>query len=60
MLAGVGTDREDSIDSMFIAAINKISGSSLECRSQFLKVCHFALFVGLDLLMHTYLGNLEK
>lgn len=47
MLAGVGTEREDSIDSVFVTAINKISGGFLKCCSQRTRVCHFAPFAGL-------------
>lgn len=60
MLAVVGTEREDSIDSVLITAIDKSSGGSLECRSQFLEVCHCALLVGLDVLMHSCLRKLGE
>jgi hypothetical protein len=45
---------------VLITAIDKSSGGSLECRSQFLEVCHCALLVGLDVLMHSCLRKLGE
>lgn len=60
MLAGVGTEREDGIDSVLVTAINKIGGGFLKCCSQRTRVCHCALFAGLRDISHSCLRDLER